>query len=74
MCEYWGVNPRDIDLLMGTFTKSFAAAGGYIAGRKVTFTLLFILCDLAFCNAFRSNVNALRRLIVSSDGTFSVSV
>lgn len=33
--EYWGCNPRDIDVLMGTFTKSFGAAGGYLAGSKV---------------------------------------
>lgn len=34
--EYFGMDPNDIDVLMGTFTKSFGAAGGYIAGRKVT--------------------------------------
>jgi serine palmitoyltransferase len=32
--EYWGVKPQDVDIMMGTFTKSFGAAGGYIAGRK----------------------------------------
>lgn len=32
--EYWGCDPRDIDVLMGTFTKSFGAAGGYIAGSR----------------------------------------
>ncbi|KAM0746045.1 PLP-dependent transferase [Meredithblackwellia eburnea MCA 4105] len=32
VCDYFGVNPRDVDILMGTFTKSFGAAGGYIAG------------------------------------------
>ncbi|KAI6189860.1 Aminotran-1-2 domain-containing protein [Aphelenchoides bicaudatus] len=32
--EYWGCNPRDVDVLMGTFTKSFGSAGGYIAGSK----------------------------------------
>ncbi|XP_062912215.1 serine palmitoyltransferase 3 isoform X3 [Mobula hypostoma] len=32
--EYFGVDPRDIDVLMGTFTKSFGASGGYIAGKK----------------------------------------
>uniref|UniRef100_A0A0M3JYI2 serine C-palmitoyltransferase n=1 Tax=Anisakis simplex TaxID=6269 RepID=A0A0M3JYI2_ANISI len=32
--EYWGCDPYDVDILMGTFTKSFGAAGGYIAGRK----------------------------------------
>ena len=30
--EYWGCNPRDVDIMMGTFTKSFGAAGGYIGG------------------------------------------
>ncbi|XP_039176407.1 serine palmitoyltransferase 3 isoform X1 [Crotalus tigris] len=32
--EYFGMDPNDIDVLMGTFTKSFGAAGGYIAGKK----------------------------------------
>jgi len=34
VADYFGVNPRCIDILMGTFTKSFGAAGGYIAGNK----------------------------------------
>lgn len=34
VCELLGINPRDIDVLMGTFTKSFSASGGYVAGRK----------------------------------------
>lgn len=33
--EYFGMSPGDVDVLMGTFTKSFGAAGGYIAGKKV---------------------------------------
>jgi len=32
--DYWDCNPRDVDIMMGTFTKSFASAGGYIAGSK----------------------------------------
>jgi len=32
--DYWGVNPRDIDIMMGTFTKSFGSTGGYIGGSK----------------------------------------
>ncbi|XP_041645654.1 serine palmitoyltransferase 3 isoform X2 [Cheilinus undulatus] len=32
--ELFNVNPADIDVMMGTFTKSFGAAGGYIAGKK----------------------------------------
>uniref|UniRef100_A0A3B3ZEP8 serine C-palmitoyltransferase n=1 Tax=Periophthalmus magnuspinnatus TaxID=409849 RepID=A0A3B3ZEP8_9GOBI len=33
--ELFNVNTADVDIMMGTFTKSFGAAGGYIAGRKV---------------------------------------
>lgn len=32
--EMFGVNPADVDLWMGTFSKSFASCGGYIAGCK----------------------------------------
>ena len=35
ICDYFGVDPKDVDILMGTFTKSFGATGGYIAGDKV---------------------------------------
>ncbi|WWC68546.1 uncharacterized protein I206_102475 [Kwoniella pini CBS 10737] len=34
VCDYFGVDPREVDILMGTFTKSFGAAGGYVAGSK----------------------------------------
>ena len=34
--EYWNCNPSDVDIMMGTFTKSFGAVGGYIGGRKVS--------------------------------------
>jgi len=34
VCDYWGVDPREVDIMMGTFTKSFGSAGGYIAGQK----------------------------------------
>ncbi|KAK3092967.1 hypothetical protein FSP39_009476 [Pinctada imbricata] len=32
--DYFGLDPREIDIMMGTFTKSFGAAGGYIGGKK----------------------------------------
>lgn len=34
VCDYFSIPPRSVDVLMGTFTKSFGAAGGYIAGPK----------------------------------------
>jgi serine palmitoyltransferase len=30
--EHFGCDPKDIDIHMGTFTKSFGSSGGYIAG------------------------------------------
>jgi serine palmitoyltransferase len=33
-CEYTGVDTSDIDIMMGTFTKSFGGMGGYVAGNK----------------------------------------
>lgn len=32
--DYYDCDAKDVDILMGTFTKSFGAAGGYIAGTK----------------------------------------
>lgn len=33
-CEYCGVDTKDVDVMMGTFTKSFGGMGGYIAGEQ----------------------------------------
>ena len=45
--DYYGCDPAEVDLMMGTFTKSFGAAGGYIAADKVGlccfFTYIFLL-------------------------------
>ncbi|KAM4842019.1 serine palmitoyltransferase 3 [Thomomys bottae] len=32
--QYYGLSSDDVDVYMGTFSKSFGAAGGYIAGKK----------------------------------------
>lgn len=40
ICDHLGVDPNDIDVMMGTFTKSFGAAGGYIAGSKELINLI----------------------------------
>jgi len=36
--DYWDCDPNDVDIMMGTFTKSFGSAGGYIGGSKVSAT------------------------------------
>ena len=33
LCEYTGVDPTRIDLIIGTLSKSFAACGGFVAGK-----------------------------------------
>ncbi|XP_020397335.2 long chain base biosynthesis protein 2a [Zea mays] len=35
VCELLGVDLADVDIMMGTFTKSFGSCGGYIAASKV---------------------------------------
>ena len=34
VCDYFNIDPSEVDILMGTLTKSFGANGGYIAGDK----------------------------------------
>ncbi|KAL4933692.1 pyridoxal phosphate-dependent transferase [Aspergillus undulatus] len=34
VCDYFRVDPAEVDILMGTFTKSFGANGGYVAASR----------------------------------------
>ena len=43
--DYWNANPDDVDIHMGTFTKSFGSVGGYIAGKKVYVFFFFFLLE-----------------------------
>ena len=51
VCEYYGVDPSEVDILMGTFTKSFGSSGGYVAASHVcsiiqnhTYSVCIVLC------------------------------
>ena len=39
VCEQLGVDTADVDVMMGTFTKSFGSCGGYIAGSRYAYNL-----------------------------------
>ncbi|KAI0399601.1 serine palmitoyltransferase [Xylaria palmicola] len=45
VCDYFGIDPSRVDVLMGTLTKSFGANGGYVAADK------HIIDKLRSCNA-----------------------
>ncbi len=36
LVDYFGLDAKDVDIMMGTFTKSFGASGGYIGGSRVS--------------------------------------
>jgi len=72
--EYSGVSPDDIDILMGTFTKSFGAAGGYIAGSKA---LIDYVRTSSYGSVYASSMSpacamqglGVLRVITGEDGT-----
>jgi serine palmitoyltransferase len=45
LSEYTGTDTSDIDIMMGTFTKSFGGMGGYIAADKATIDHLRQRCS-----------------------------
>ncbi|CAA7400511.1 unnamed protein product [Spirodela intermedia] len=44
VCELLGVDTADVDIMMGTFTKSFGSCGGYIAASKEIIQYLKFTC------------------------------
>jgi 7-keto-8-aminopelargonate synthetase-like enzyme len=40
LCEHWQVDPREVDIVMGTLSKSFASCGGFLGGSREMIDLL----------------------------------
>lgn len=72
VCDYFGVDPRCVDMLMGTFTKSFGAAGGYIAGSKELIDRLRVRSH-AMCYAEGISPPVLTQIIASMASIMGVS-
>ncbi|KAJ5075243.1 hypothetical protein M0811_07596 [Anaeramoeba ignava] len=76
--EYFGINPDDVDILMGTFTKSFGSVGGYIAGNKdfINFLRLksfgALYADSMSVPCVQQALSALRFIMYDKDGKKTV--
>lgn len=72
--EYCGVDTVDIDIMMGTFTKSFGGMGGYIAGSRDVVSLLRHRCAGSACHnslspAVCQQVISSFKVVMGEDGT-----
>ncbi|XP_041353080.1 serine palmitoyltransferase 2-like isoform X2 [Gigantopelta aegis] len=72
--DYFGIDPKEIDVMMGTFTKSFASAGGYIAGSKKLINYLRVYSHSSVYSCVMSppiaqQIIASMKIIMGLDGT-----
>ena len=47
--QHFNVDPKKVDILMGTFAKSFGCIGGYICGSKI---LIDVLRERSIAHAY----------------------
>ncbi|MNC30549.1 putative pyridoxal phosphate-dependent acyltransferase [compost metagenome] len=64
ICEYYGVQASEVDLLMGTLSKSFASCGGYAAGSAEMIQYLKYMSDGFIFSAGITPANAAAALAV----------
>lgn len=72
--DFYGVDPKDVDILMGTFTKSFGSAGGYIAGSKKLISFLKANSHahnyaFSMCPAVTQQILTSMKIMMGLDGT-----
>ncbi|KAI9283168.1 pyridoxal phosphate-dependent transferase [Sporodiniella umbellata] len=74
VCDFYGISSKHVDIMMGTFTKSFGAAGGYIAGDKAVMDHLrlrnhaFVYAETV-STAVAQQISASMTIIGGDDGT-----
>eukprot|EP01086_Lenisia_limosa_P002895 TRINITY_DN16985_c0_g1_i1.p1 TRINITY_DN16985_c0_g1~~TRINITY_DN16985_c0_g1_i1.p1 ORF type:complete len:490 (-),score=106.82 TRINITY_DN16985_c0_g1_i1:51-1385(-) len=74
VCDFFQIDPKRVDILMGTFTKSFGSVGGYIASSKLVIDKVRLASPGHLCSeplAPACVVQALEafRVITGADGT-----
>ncbi|CAG9465819.1 unnamed protein product [Pedinophyceae sp. YPF-701] len=74
LCEAAGVDMEDVDILMGTYTKSFGSCGGYIAGdrdviRGIRLSSPGTLAAASMAPAAAEQALSALKLIMGRDGT-----
>lgn len=74
VCDYYGIDPKQVDILMGTFTKSFGSAGGYIAGTKELINYLRVhshahVYAAAMSPPIAQQIISSMRIMIGEDGT-----
>ncbi|CCW68817.1 unnamed protein product [Phytomonas sp. Hart1] len=74
VCEYAGVDPKDVDVLMGTFTKSFGSIGGYLASEKRVIDYIRVQSSLGlYCDTLAppcaQQVISVLDVILGNEGT-----
>lgn len=62
--DYFKIDPKEIDVLMGTFSKSFGSMGGYVAGSKQLINFLRVN-NHAYCYAASMAPAAAQQIITS---------
>jgi len=72
--EHCGVSPGDVDIMMGTFTKSFGSVGGYIAGSVELVEMLRRVCPASthacsMAPGCAKQATLALRMIMGADGT-----
>lgn len=72
--DHYGLNARDIDIMMGTFTKSFGSCGGYIGGSHSLIRVLRCCSQsgsyaISMSPPVAQQIISAMRIIMGKDGT-----